>query len=135
MADACSVPVDDLDTARAPHLVDPARRLRSGAWLLQRSWRHPQRLPAGWRSERFARDVDRTRRQLQPIRTLRALADSFARESLHLRHPGSPDDSGFGIWPPGIGETPLEVAYVTRWIELDGGTELHGWRTLCQRAR
>ncbi len=32
--------------------MDPARRLRPGAWLLQRSWRHPQRLPAGWRSER-----------------------------------------------------------------------------------
>ena len=64
---------------------------------------------------------------------VKALADSFARESLHLRRPGSPDVGG--IWSPGIGETPLEVAYVTRWIELDGGTELHGWRTLCQRAR
>ena len=113
--------------------MDPARRLRSGAWLLQRSWRHPQRLPAGWRSERFARDVDRTRRQLQPIRTLRALADSFAREGLHL-NPGGPIVAGDCL-PDRFGETPLEVAYVTRWIELDGGRELHGWRTLCQRAR
>ena len=113
--------------------MDPARRLRSGAWLLQRSWRHPQRLPAGWRSERFARDVDRTRRQLQPIRTLRALADSFARESLHLR-PGGPIAASDCL-ARRFGETPLEVAYVTRWIELDGGRELHGWRTLCQRAR
>ncbi len=78
--------------------------LRSGAWLLQRSWRQPQRLPAGWRSERFARKVDHTPRQLRSIRTLAALSD------------------------------PLEVAYVMRWIELHGGRELRGWRTLCQRA-
>jgi hypothetical protein len=113
--------------------VDPARRLRSGAWLLQRSWRHPQRLPAGWRSERFARDVDRTRRQLQPIRTLRALADSFARESLHLSRQRSVAASD--PMSDRFGKTPLEVAYLTRWIELDAGRELHGWRTLCQRAR
>jgi hypothetical protein len=36
--------------------------------------------------------------------------------------------------PRRFGDSPLEVAYVTRWIELDAGRELHGWRTLCQRA-
>jgi hypothetical protein len=118
------------NTARAPHPGDPARRLRSGAWLLQRSWRHPHRLPAGWRSERFAHAVDDARSQLDPIRTLTALTDSFARESLHLT----------GVWQPrvgadGVGQSPLEVAYVTRWIELDGGRKLRGWRALCQAAR
>ena len=120
-----------IDVAKAPHSVDPARRLRSGAWLLQRSWRHPHRLPAGWRSERFAHSVDRARQQLRPIRTLSALADSFARESLHLAFAEvSPMDS----LQSRFGESPLEVAYVTRWIELDAGRELHGWRTLCRRA-
>jgi hypothetical protein len=111
--------------------VDPARRLRSGAWLLQRSWRHPHRLPAGWRSERFARSVDRARQQLRPINTLSALADSFARESLHIAIEASVVADSL---QRRFGESPLEVAYVTRWIELDAGRELHGWRTLCRRA-
>jgi hypothetical protein len=111
--------------------VDPARRLRSGAWLLQRSWRHPHRLPAGWRSERFARSVDRARQQLRPINTLSALADSFARESLHIAIEASVVADSL---QSRFGESPLEVAYVTRWIELDAGRELHGWRTLCRRA-
>lgn len=123
--------MNEPQSAKAPHPVDPARRLRSGAWLLQRSWRHPHRLPAGWRSERFARSVDRTRQQLRPIRTLSALADSFAREGLHIAAELGPSaDSMRG----GFGGSPLEVAYVTRWIELNAGLELRGWRTLCQRA-
>lgn len=75
--------------------------------------------------------MDRTRQQLLPIRTLSALADSFARESLYLaaelprERRGSTDV---------FGASPLEVDYATRWIELNAGRELHGWRTLCQRA-
>ena len=124
-------PVSEPHVAKAPHLVDPARRLRSGAWLLQRSWRHPHRLPAGWRSERFARSVDRARRQLGPIRTLSALTDSFARESLHVISPDA--DEPAETVPGWFAGSPLEVAYVTRWIELDAGRELRGWRTLCRR--
>ena len=123
--------MNDPSVAKAPHHLDPARRLRSGAWLLQRSWRHPQHVPAGWRSERFARDVDRARRQLGPIRTLSALADSFARESLHLA-PGTTTEEARAAR---FGSSPLEIAYATRWIELDAGRELHGWRTLCPRGR
>jgi hypothetical protein len=75
--------------------------------------------------------VDQARQQLRPIHTLSALADSFARESLHLANePGVGDAS---LWSR-FGDSPLEVAYVTRWIELDAGRELHGWRTLCRRA-
>lgn len=126
------VAVSELDVAKAPHLQVPARRLRTGAWILQRSWRHPQRLPAGWRSERFARSVDRVREQLSPIHTLSALSDSFAREGLHIASAGTtapePASAPFG-------GSPLEVAYVTRWIELVVGCELGGWRYLCQGAR
>lgn len=76
--------------------------------------------------------MDCARQQLRPIRTLSALADSFARESLHL----ATAEAAVAADAPQnrFGETPLEVAYVTRWIELDAGRELHGWRTLCQRA-
>ena len=125
--------MSEIDVAKAPHLQDPARRLRSGAWLLQRSWRHPHRLPAGWRSERFARSVDRARTQLRPIRTLSALADSFARESLHSA--STADVAVADSMQGRFGESPLEVAYVTRWIELDAGSELRGWRILCQSAK
>lgn len=118
--------------AKAPHPADPARRLRSGAWLLQRSWRHPHRLPAGWRSERFAHAVDEAREQLLPIRTLSALADSFARESLHIAAEVAPS---LGPIQGRFGESPLEVAYVTRWIELHAGRELRGWRSMCGSVR
>ena len=117
---------------KASYAVYPARRLRSGAWLLQRSWRHPHRLPAGWRSEPFAYAVDDARRQLLPINTLSALADSFARESLHLAAEVVPAAEAT---PARFGESPLEVAYVTRWIELREGHELRGWRSLCASVR
>ena len=78
--------------------------------------------------------MDRTRRQLQPIRTLTALSDSFARESRHFALGFAPEHaSARGSRRRRFGESPLEVAYLTRWIELDAGRELHGWRTLCQR--
>jgi hypothetical protein len=116
--------------------VDPARWLRSGAWLLQRSWRHPHGFPAGWRSERFASRVDSVRHQLAPIRTLTALTDSYARESLHLCGNGTAATSRAPVapLPERLAESPLEVAYVMRWIELDRGRALHDWRTLCERA-
>jgi hypothetical protein len=76
--------------------------------------------------------VDRTRQQLRPIHTLTALADSFARESLHLVSIEIGPTTGSTHAP--LGEAALEIAYLTRWIELDAGRELHGWRTLCRRA-
>jgi hypothetical protein len=117
--------------------VDPARRLRSGAWLLQRSWRRPHGLPAGWRSERFAAGVDSVRHQLAPIRTLASLADSYARESLHRSGPVLPatvEPRPGCAAPWRLADSSLEVAYAMRWIELDRGRALHDWRTLCERA-
>jgi hypothetical protein len=118
--------------------VNPARRLRSVAWLLERSLRHPQRLPAGWRTERFTRSVDRTRRQLRPIDSLVALADSFGRESRFVARP-APVVPHSALVVPQIAPrsrrrqrstTSLEVAYATRWLELHDGRELTGWRVL-----
>jgi len=72
------------------------------------------------------------RRQLLPIRSLTALADSFARESLHVcANAVLPENRSRQTR---FGDSPLEVAYLTRWIELDRGRELHAWRTLCERA-
>jgi hypothetical protein len=110
--------------------VNPARRLRSAAWLLQRSLRHPQRLPAGWRTERFSRSVDRTRRQLRPIDSLVALVDSFGRESRFLARPVLSHARTAPRHRRRRAPSPLEVAYATRWIELHGGRELTGWGVL-----
>jgi hypothetical protein len=73
--------------------------------------------------------VERTRRQLEPIRTLAALADSFARESIHVGPSAGPQAQPCRDRD----RSPLEVAYLTRWIELDGGRPLHAWRTICER--
>lgn len=31
-------------------------------------------------------------------------------------------------------DSAVEVAYLTRWLKLEAGKELRGWRTLCERA-
>ena len=111
--------------------MNPARRLRSVAWLLQRSLRHPQRLPAGWRTERFSRSVDRTRVQLRPIDSLVALADSYGRESRHLALAGPViRDGAPRARRRRRSPSPLEVAYATRWLELHDGREMTGWGVL-----
>jgi hypothetical protein len=127
--------VIDRSLAGAPHFVDPARRLRSGAWLLKRSWRHPHRLPAGWRSEQFADAVDAIRLQLVPIRTLGGLVDSFAREGMHIetRAASAPPPTSM-VRRRTRPSSPLEVAYLARWIELDAGTTLGAWRHMCDGA-
>jgi hypothetical protein len=114
--------------------VHPARRLRSVAWLLQRSLRHPNRLPAGWRSERFRRSVDRTRTQLSPIHSLVALTDSYAREGRHVARPvrTATGRSARSRQRPSAG--PLEIAYATRWLELHAGREMTGWAVLSRPA-
>lgn len=114
--------------ARASHSADPARSLRSSAWLIKRSWRHPHRLPAGWRSERFGDAVDGTRQQLRPIRTLSALVDSFAREGRHIAGTVAAPTSQPAV--ERFGHSALEVAYAMRWIELDAGRDLRAWRTI-----
>jgi hypothetical protein len=77
--------------------------------------------------------VDRALRQLELTMSLMALSDSVARESLHIGADGS-------TMAPLVVEghrlaSPIEVAYATRWIELDGGHELRGWRHLCRSPR
>ena len=42
----------------------------------------PSRRPARWSASAFAREVERVRSQLQPIRSRDSLAASFAREAL-----------------------------------------------------
>lgn len=87
----------------------PLRRLRATAWALSRMLRDPRRAPGAWRSPQFAERLDRVRIGLLPIRSLAALADSYARE--HAR-----EDSA------------VRLAYGLRWLELSAGLDERPWR-------
>jgi hypothetical protein len=66
---------------------------------------------------------------------LSALSDSYARESLHFGRARRLEKRKVVRQSRRrFGDSPLEVAYMTRWIEIDGGRELHAWRTISQRA-
>lgn len=85
----------------------------------------PVDLPCRWRGFAFAREVDRTRAQLAPLRSRRALLTSFAREaSIVVSAPSALDDSNPpGSLPPG----PVRVAYAIRWLELGDGRRRPPW--------
>ena len=85
----------------------------------------PIDLPHRWRGFAFAREVDRTRAQLAPIRTRRALLTSFAREaSIVVSAPTEVDGAPpAGALPPG----PVRVAYAIRWLELGDGRPRPSW--------
>jgi hypothetical protein len=100
------------------------RCLRLGAYALARTLRQPARIPRAWRDPGFAARIDRVRAQLLPIRSLAALADSYARE-----HP---------VATPGVGSPALagpspevRLAYATRWLELTGRLDERPWRVIC----
>ena len=81
----------------------------------------PMSVPTPWTTVPFARDVERTRAQLAPLRTRRALATSFSREaSIAVSRPPAAD-----LAPrlPG----PVRVAYGVRWLELGDGRARPDW--------
>ena len=85
----------------------------------------PIDLPHRWRGFAFSREVDRTRAQLAPIRTRRALLTSFAREAsivVSTQSAGG-DLPASGALPPG----PVRVAYAIRWLELGDGRPRPSW--------
>ena len=71
----------------------------------------------------FAREVDRVRAQLAPIRDRRGLAASFGREAFRIRGASDPPDP-----PAGIG--PVRIAYAVRWLELGRGVRQPAWSQL-----
>jgi hypothetical protein len=91
--------------AAAPH-----RTLALDARHLARALRERSRDAGLWGEPAFARDVDRIRRQLGPIRSRHGLAASFEREAVRDRS--------------------LRVAYAVRWLELGDGVPRPGWTRL-----
>jgi len=69
-------------------------------------------LPRRWSTVAFAREVAAVRAQLAPIRSRKALAESFGREAAVAATltPPTIDPPE----PPG----PVRVAYAIRWLEL-----------------
>jgi hypothetical protein len=105
--------VTDLGRAvPAPEPVRHIRRLRATAWMLGRLLRDPRRMPGAWRAATFADRVDRVRVGILPIRSLAALADSYAREH-------ATDDPA------------VRIAYGMRWLELSAGLDERPWRLHC----
>ena len=72
-----------------------------------------------WRDERFADQVDAVRRHLTPIDAPELIAASFTREAFH-----GPRRARV----PAVAASPVRVAYAIRWIELQVGLTLPGFR-------
>jgi hypothetical protein len=99
---------------RAPH-----RDLPRDVLLLLRSLRDRPRDAGSWGEPVFAREVDRVRAQLAPIRDRRGLAASYAREA-------------FRVHGSGRSEAPARprasrAAYAVRWLELGDGARRPAW--------
>ena len=100
--------------AAAPH-----RTLALDALLVTRTLRDHPRDADPWGEPAFAREVDRIRGQLAPIRSRRGLAASFEREAFQSREFETPRE------PATL--RALRVAYALRWLELGDGVPRRGW--------
>ena len=111
-----------VDSIPAPD--DPLHELARLALDVVVRTSEPLSLPRRWTTVPFIREVDHTRAQLAPIRTRRALADSFSREAsvavTRCADPAAADP------PPG----PVRVAYAIRWLELGDGRPRPGWPSI-----
>jgi hypothetical protein len=102
-----------------PVAVDPRHELARLALDLVVRTAEPIDLPARWRTPAFAREVDRTRAQLVPIRSRAALLASFSREaSVAVTRTSAITDHAPG---------PIRVAYAIRWLELGDGRARPDW--------
>jgi hypothetical protein len=105
--------------ARAVLASAPHRALALDALAVLRILRDHPRDAGPWGEPAFAREVDRIRAQLAPIRDRRGLAASWAREAFHVR----------GV---NVADTPSRprasrAAYLVRWLELGDGTRRPAW--------
>jgi len=72
-----------------------------------------------WQDERFAGQVEAVRRHLAPIDDPELIAASFTREAFHGPRLAR---------VPAVAASPVRVAYAIRWIELQVGLALPGFR-------
>src|SRR3954454_16863172 len=98
----------------------PTRELPRGALLALRTLRDRPRAAGPWGEPAFAREVDRVRTQLAPIRDRRGLAASWAREAFRVDATDVPDEDPV---PPRASR----AAYLVRWLELGDGIRRPAW--------
>jgi hypothetical protein len=84
--------------------------------------------PAAWTTTTFARDVERIRTHLGPVRSRAALASSFVREACHRIT--QPDEDTARPYGRRQGDDPAAVgiAYAIRWLELGDSRPRPRWR-------
>src|SRR4249919_3271897 len=104
-------------TLRAPH-----RDLPRDALLLLRGLRDRPRDAGSWGEPAFAREVDRIRAQLAPIRHRRGLAASYGREAFRVHGQDPSEMAGTPIRPRAS-----RAAYAVRWLELGDGIRRPAW--------
>jgi hypothetical protein len=100
----------------APHRAPALDALR-----ILRSLRDHPRDAGPWGESAFAREVDRVRCHLVPIRSRRGLAASFGREAFQVLDRDGWDQRG---------HDPVRIAYAVRWLELGDGVPRPGWTSL-----
>src|SRR4029077_7971553 len=105
-------------TARAA-IRTPQRELPRDALLLLRNLRDRPRDAGPWGEAAFAREVDRIRAQLAPIRDRRALAASWAREAFRVH--------GTSVADGPTRPRASRAAYLVRWLELGDGIRRPTW--------
>ena len=112
-------------TARAA-IRTPQRELPRDALLLLRDLRDRPRDAGPWGEPAFAREVDRIRAQLAPIRDRRGLAASFGREAFRVHGPDLSDartEARSTVARPRASR----AAYAVRWLELGDGIRRPAW--------
>jgi hypothetical protein len=72
-----------------------------------------------WQDERFVGQVEAARRHLAPIEDPELIAASFTREAFHGPRLAR---------VPAVAASPVRVAYAIRWMELQVGLALPGFR-------
>jgi hypothetical protein len=80
----------------------------------------PASIPPRWSTHAFGREVALVRRQLAPIRSREALAESFRREAAVAVTATAGPSTGE---PPG----PVRVAYAIRWLQLGDDRNRPSW--------
>ena len=98
----------------------PQRKLPRDALLLLRNLRGRPRDAGPWGEPAFAREVDRVRAQLAPIRDRRGLAASWAREAFRVH---GQEGAETALTRPRASR----AAYLVRWLELGDGIRRPAW--------
>jgi len=99
----------------------PQRALALDALQVLRRMRGSIPTDTVWDDIAFGRQIDAIRRQLEPIRSRRALAASFEREAFHVRRAAIDETAVLG---------PVRIAYAVRWLELGDGDPRPAWAAM-----